>query len=71
MPIPDFQSIMLPMLKVVATRDEWKMNELTEQLASELNLTENELKERLPSGMTRVFYNRAAWARIYLTNLDF
>src|SRR5436853_266762 len=30
MPIPDFQSIMLPMLKVVAEKGEWKMNELKE-----------------------------------------
>jgi restriction system protein len=64
--IPDYQSIMLPLLKVVANKKEYKLQELIEILSSTFKLTDIERKEMLPSGQQRIFDNRVAWARTYL-----
>jgi restriction system protein len=57
MPIPDFQSIMLPLLRYVADGAEHTNRETVEQLARQLGLSEDERKELLPSGQQRVFAN--------------
>lgn len=64
--IPDYQSIMLPLLKVVADKKEYKLQELIEILSSSFKLTEDDREEMLPSGQQRIFDNRVAWARTYL-----
>ena len=42
------------------------MRDVTEGLAKQLGVTEDEKKELLPSGAAPVFYNRTAWAKTYL-----
>lgn len=42
------------------------MRNVTDELASQLGVTEEEKKELLPSGAAPVFYNRTAWAKTYL-----
>lgn len=64
--IPDFQSIMLPLLEKISDGKEYKMRNLTEELALKLGVTDVEQKELLPSGAAPVFYNRTAWAKTYL-----
>lgn len=64
--IPDYQSIMLPLLEHVSDGAEYKMRDVTDQLAINLGVTEEEQKELLPSGAAPVFYNRTAWAKTYL-----
>ena len=64
--IPDYQSIMLPLLRHVSDGKEHKMRDVTEKLAVLLGVTEEERKELLPSGAAPVFYNRTAWAKTYL-----
>ena len=64
--IPDYQSIMLPLLKVVADKKEYKLQELIEILSSSFKLTDADREEMLPSGQQRIFDNRVAWARTYL-----
>jgi restriction system protein len=66
MPIPDFQSLMLPVLKVVADRKEHPVAEIRKQIAAELKLSDEELSERLASDTTTVFLNRIGWAVQYL-----
>jgi len=66
MPIPDFQSIMLPLLTHIADGDQYKMNDVIEALTEKFNLSEDEKKEMLPSGQSFLFANRAGWARTYL-----
>lgn len=66
MPIPDFQSIMLPLLKFAGDGQEHSLRETIEALASEFNLTEEERSELLPSGQQTIFDNRVGWARTYL-----
>jgi restriction system protein len=64
--IPDYQSIMLPLLKFISDGKEYKMRNVTDELANFFGVTEEEQKELLPSGTAPVFYNRTAWAKTYL-----
>ena len=66
MTIPDFQSIMLPLLEIVNDGKEHSHREVSEALAAKFNLTEEERKELLPSGRQARFDNRVAWSRAYL-----
>ena len=66
MPIPDYQSCMLPLLRYAADGAEHQLKEAVEALAKEFNLTEEEKSEYLPSGQQTVFQNRVAWARTYM-----
>jgi restriction system protein len=64
--IPDYQSIMLPLLEIISDGKEYKMRNVTDELALKFGVTEEEQKELLPSGAAPVFYNRTAWAKTYL-----
>ena len=66
MPIPDFQSIMLPLLKILADGKVYKYREIFEALVREFLVTEAERKEMLPSGQQEIFSNRVGWAKTYL-----
>jgi len=66
MPIPDFQTIMLPLLECLSDRKERSMREVTEQLAQHYGLTEEERAELLPSGQQSIFSNRVAWSKSHL-----
>lgn len=67
MAVPDFQSLMLPLLKFSADGEEHTISEAREAMAEIMNLSEDDLKERLPSGRQSTFENRVAWAKVYLT----
>lgn len=66
MPIPDYQTIMLPLLQSVADGAEHSTRAAVERLAFAFNLTQEEQTELLPSGQQTIFANRVAWARTYL-----
>lgn len=67
MAVPDYQSLMLPLLKYAgACKSEITTNEAVEVLAQELNLTEEDLREMLPSGVQSTFSNRVGWAATYM-----
>lgn len=66
MPIPDYQTIMLPLLSHVADGKEHSLRQATEALRGVFKLTETERKELLPSGRQPTFDNRVGWARTYL-----
>lgn len=65
MAIPDYESLMLPVLKKAA-EGEIKVGDAVEQLASELGLTQDERSQLLPSGRQTTFANRVHWAKTYL-----
>nr|WP_298059237.1 restriction endonuclease [uncultured Halomonas sp.] len=67
MAVPDFQSLMLPLLKFSADGEEHTMQEARERLAEIMGLSQEDLEERLPSGRQSTFANRVAWAKVYLT----
>ncbi len=66
MAIPDFQTIMLPLLRFCADGKEHANQESLDALATEFGLTNDERKKLLPSGQQRVFDNRVAWARAHM-----
>jgi restriction system protein len=68
MAVPDFQSVMLPFLESLQDGQERIVREVTETLAERFKLTNDERKERLPSGQQTVFSNRVAWAKSHLKN---
>lgn len=65
-PIPDFQTLMRPLLEEVSSQDERPIGEVRADLARRFDLTEEELAERLPSGLAKTFDNRVGWAATYL-----
>lgn len=65
MAIPDFQTLMLPVLRRAAD-GEVSIQEVVEQLANEFTLTADERAELLPSGKQTTFSNRTHWAKSYL-----
>ncbi len=66
MTIPDYQTLMLPVLKLAADGKEHKFSQAVEELADAFRLTTEERNELLPSGSQAVFNNRVGWARSYL-----
>lgn len=66
MAIPDFQSIMRPMLEHLADREVHTNRQTNEYLADYFKLSEEELSEMLPSGYARLFDNRIGWAKTHL-----
>lgn len=66
MAIPDYQSIMLPLLKFIGDGKEYSLRETIEALADEFELTDEERKRLLPSGQQATFGNRVGWARTYM-----
>ncbi|QGS93422.1 hypothetical protein R15_17370 [Burkholderia pseudomallei] len=66
MPIPDYQTLMLPVLRAVADGQEHRFRNVVETLADEYQLTDEERNTLLPSGTAPLFDNRVGWARTYL-----
>jgi restriction system protein len=67
MPIPDFQSIMRPLLEAHSDGEEHLNRELIALLADQFGLSEDERREMLPSGRARLFDNRVGWAKSHIT----
>ena len=66
MPIPDYQSIMLPLSTFLADQQEHTLREAADALAGQFKLSEAERRELVPSGQQALFDNRVGWARTYL-----
>ncbi|MEB3121729.1 MAG: restriction endonuclease [Snowella sp.] len=66
MPIPTFQSILLPFLDFASDEKQHSLKECIEYLTRYFNLTEDEQKRLLPSGKQTIFFNRVGWSRTHL-----
>ena len=66
MPIPDYQTCMLPFLRYLGDGKEHSLREAEEALAEHFKLSPAERAELLPSGQQGIFKNRIGWARTYL-----
>lgn len=66
MAIPDYQSLMLPVLRI-ASQGEARVPDAAKRIADELKLTESEREEMLPSGRQRLLHNRIHWAKFYMS----
>ena len=68
MAVPDYQALMLPLLKrSAAMRRPVSIMEVQPLIATDLQLTDEQLAERLPSGRQAVLHNRLHWSKQYLT----
>lgn len=70
MAIPDFQSIMRPLLEHLADGSVKSNRQTIDELSSYFSLTDDELEELLPSGQQSVFTNRIAWAKAHLKKAE-
>jgi restriction system protein len=66
MAVPDFQSLMLPVLRQFADGAEHATKDVRQRVANQLGLTAEDIAEMVPSGTQTRLANRAAWAHIYL-----
>lgn len=66
MAIPDFQSLMLPLLQILGDGQECRAGDAIAALARRFRLTPAEIDEQLPSGRAPKFANRVHWARMIL-----
>jgi restriction system protein len=66
MPIPDYQTLMLPVLRLAA-ESETRVADVAERIADDLGLTPEEREELLPSGRQRLLHNRIHWAKFYMS----
>ncbi|NIK89265.1 restriction system protein [Rhizomicrobium palustre] len=66
MPIPDYQTLMLPILRL-SSEAEKSVSDVESEIADQFRLSEDDRNELLPSGKQRVFHNRLHWAKFYLS----
>jgi restriction system protein len=71
MSVPDYQSLMLPLLRVVGDGKVHLVSDLIEKLADEFKLSDSDRAELLNSGYERRFDNRVWWARTWLKKAEF
>jgi restriction system protein len=64
--IPDFQSIMLPLLEIASDKNIHEFRDAIDILVEKFNLTDEQKQELLPSGKQPIFENRAGWAKTHL-----
>jgi restriction system protein len=70
MAVPDFQSFFKPLLEIAADGMEHSLKEAREIIARKMALSEEDLKEPLPSGVQAKFDNRVAWAKSYFVQAE-
>lgn len=63
--IPDFQTLMLPFLKLIPDGKEYSNKILESKLANQFDLTHEQVNELLPSKNQKKFYNRISWVAAY------
>lgn len=68
--IPDFQTLMLPVLELLKNGNPVKLSDMVNIMSDKYNLTEEERNEWLPSKVQKTMYNRVAWAKQYLINSE-
>ena len=64
--IPDYQTVMLPLLRFLGDGQERPSAEAVEAISIEFGLTSDESQKLLPSGTSTVIGNRIGWAKTYM-----
>lgn len=68
MGIPDFQTLMRPLLELHSDGEQHVNRDLVNVLAEQFSLSEDERRQMLPSGRAKMFDNRVGWAKTYISN---
>ena len=66
MAVPEFQTFMLPLLRLAADDQEHTVPEAKQRLADEMGLGEEDRTELVPSGRKTRLQDRVAWAKTYM-----
>ncbi|MGW8180520.1 MAG: restriction endonuclease [bacterium] len=66
MAVPDYQSLMLPLLELASDSEEHQFRDAVDELADQLDLSDSDLRELIPSGTQPLIANRVGWARTYM-----
>ena len=66
MAVPDFQTIMRPLLALLADEQEHSVTEIRAHLADHFSLTQEDLEVQIASGRAKLFANRVGWATTHL-----
>jgi restriction system protein len=66
MPIPDYQTFMLPLLRLAGDGHEHFFRDAVSSLSDQFGLSDEERSARLASGQQTVVANRVGWARTYM-----
>jgi restriction system protein len=66
MTVPDFQSLLRPLLVILDDGEDHAISAVRERLAECFSLSQADLEERIPSGRVTLFQNRVGWAATYL-----
>ncbi len=66
MPVPDYQSLMLPALEAFADGREQPISRARKRIAAAKGLSAEDVREMLPRGRQTVFVNRVSWAVTYM-----
>lgn len=64
MPVPKFDALMMPLLKLSSDGKDHRLNDVVQEIADELSLSEADRAEQIPSGQSRL-RNRIYWAKLY------
>ncbi len=67
MAVPDFQNMLLPFVRTLLDGEVYHLSEISDRLGQELQVSEEDRKEMLPSGKQKRFNNRVGWAGKYLS----
>ena len=71
MPIPDYQSLMRPILEVLSKCDESTLSGVCQKLGEHLDLSEEDMAKEISSGNQPIIKNRASWALFHLKGAKF
>ncbi len=66
MPVPSYDTFMLPLLRALDDGQEHDVRELRDRIAAEFKLTEADRAERVSTGRQVAYDNRVGWAKTYL-----
>lgn len=66
MAVPDYQSLMMPVLNCLGDKQEWNVPACSEKIANALNLSSEDRETMLPSGTQLMLNNRIGWAISYM-----
>lgn len=70
MPIPTYDELMLPLLRLLRDGKEYSLREAAQHISDQYNLTQEERGKLVPSGQQRVIDNRVGWARTFLKKAE-
>jgi len=66
MAIPDYQTIMLPLLRFLSDGNEHSFREAVDFICDNFKLSDDEKRQKLASGQMSIIDNRVSWARLYM-----